>query len=313
MQALVSRCWRADWPFVHFHPGDLDWWTVIALGKSPGLEERIRLWFGGEPDESELVGYGWFGPPSELDFTIDPDHRGRPSLLRELVAWLDDRQAALGGGGPGRLGGLDMDAVAPTDPMALQSATIYSVEADLVTHGQLRSLGFQPVIDEARAFNHFTRELDGREPQPSIPGGYELRTIETEDDIAGRVACGIAAFPGSTNTVEKYRFCRSTPLYRPSLDTVIVAPDGSVAAFALGWFDGLSGSVELEPVGVRPDHWRRGLASAACLTTLRAARALGARQALVGSDVSNPPANALYASLGFTIATRVVPYRRAAS
>ena len=122
---------------------------------------------------------------------------------------------------------------------------------------------------------------------PALPPGYELRTIATDADVAARVATGHAAFPGSTMTVEKYRFCRTTPLYRPALDTILVAPDGTVAAFALGWLDPLTGGLELEPVGVHPDHQRRGLGRAVCRATLRTGASLGYRP--LRSSLARPP------------------------
>ncbi len=105
MQALVSRCWTADWPAMHLHAGDVDWWTVHALGRSPGLEERIRLWYAGEPDATELVGFGWYGPPGDADLVVDPGHRSI-ALLGPMVAWVDERASRYGATAPGRLGGL---------------------------------------------------------------------------------------------------------------------------------------------------------------------------------------------------------------
>ena len=84
-------------------------------------------------------------------------------------------------------------------------------------------------------------------------------------------------------TVEKYRFCRTTPLYRPALDVVARAPDGSIAAFALGWLDPLTLGVELEPVGVVPEHQRRGLGAAVCRAALRAATGMGATRAVIAA------------------------------
>ncbi len=111
-------------------------------------------------------------------------------------------------------------------------------------------------------------------------------------------------------TIEKYRFCRTTPLYRPALDLVARAPDGSVAAFALAWLDPLTLGVELEPVGVVPKHQRRGLGAAVCRAALRAATRMGATRAIIAAEAANPAANALYASLGLRVEARVVAWLR---
>ncbi|MDP9483506.1 MAG: GNAT family N-acetyltransferase [Chloroflexota bacterium] len=301
MQALVSRCWREDWPDVHLHAGDVDWWTMHALGRTPGLGERIRLWFAGEPDATELVAFGWYGPPSDADLTILPAHR-TTALIGPIVAWIDG-QVARFGLAP------DPDAAEPTAAEPPAPLRIWTAESDAPQMAALIKLGFGPGPEPG--FNHFVGHL-GRLDLGSaeLPGGYALTTVATDADIAARVTAGRAAFQGSTMTVEKYRFCRATPLYRPALDTLITAPDGSVAAFALAWLDPLTLAVELEPVGTHPDHQRRGLGSAVCRAALRVARAMGGQQVLVAADGGNPAAHGLYASLGLGLAARIIAFRR---
>ena len=63
MQAFTADCWRVDWPAPAFHPGDLDWWSRDSVSGSVPLSERVRLWFDGESDASDLVAWGWFGLP----------------------------------------------------------------------------------------------------------------------------------------------------------------------------------------------------------------------------------------------------------
>jgi ribosomal protein S18 acetylase RimI-like enzyme len=306
MQALVSRCWVADWPAMHLHAGDVDWWSVHALGRTPGLEERIRLWYAGEPDDTELVGFGWYGPPGDADLVVEPDHRS-VALLGPMVEWVDERAARYGATAPSRLGGLDGDATA--GPAGAGPVRIWAVASATPMVDALNALGCVRGPDPG--FVHFTAtmaslDLDG----PPVATGYTLSTIRTEADVAGRVAAGHAAFPGSTMTVEKYRFCRTTPLYRPALDIVARAPDGAIVAFALGWLDPLTLGVELEPVGVHPEHQRRGLGAAVSRAALRSARGMGATTVLIAAEAANPSANALYGSLGLRVQARVVPYLR---
>lgn len=306
MQALVSRCWREDWPDVHLHAGDVDWWTVHAQERLPGLEERIRLWFAGEPDATELVAFGWYGPPSDSDLTILPGHRGT-ALIGRIVDWLDGQVARFGltpeigaGAAP------DAPAVAAEPVVPVR---VWTAESDTAQISALTELGFGPGPEPG--FNHFVGHLDRLDlGTPDLPPGYALTTIKSEADISARVVAGHAAFTSSSMTVEKYRFCRTTPLYRPALDTIVTTPDGSVAAFALAWLDPLTLAVELEPVGTHPDHQRRGLGSAVCRGALRAARGLGGQQVLVAAEGANPAANGLYASLGLGLAARIIAFRR---
>jgi mycothiol synthase len=319
MQALVSRCWRADWPHQHLHAGDVDWWSVSALGRSPGLNERIRLWFAGEPDATELVGFAWYGPPNDGDLIVAPEHRER-ALIGAMVDWVETQVARFGPTLTGRPRRLDADPVAaaqptdpepPTDRAAAPSgaARIWSVAEETDSVRTLAELGLSEAPEPG--YVHWCGRLDELDlTAPELPDGYALGTIQTDADIAARVEAGHAAFIGSTQTVEKYRFCRSTPLYRPALDTIVRAPDGSVAAFALGWLDPLTGGVELEPVGVRPDDQRKGLGRAVCRATLRTASSLGGQKVVIAAETTNPGAMALYASLGLAITARVIAYRR---
>ncbi len=310
MQALVSRCWRADWPAMHLHPGDIDWWSVQALGRTPGLDGRIRLWFAGEVDATELVGFAWFGPPNDADLVVAPAFRST-ELLGEMIAWIEAQVAHFGATPPGRLGGLDVDAVeGPTGPgQPTATARIWTAVPDPATVAALEGLGLEPGPEPG--YLHFVGQIDRLDlDPPPLPDGYVLATISSDADIAGRVAAGHAAFPGSSMTEAKYRWCRTTPLYRPALDTIVVGPDGEVAAFALGWLDPLTLGVELEPVGVHPAHQRRGLGRAVCRATLRAARGLGAGDVMIAAEAANAAATGLYAALGLRVEARVVAYRR---
>jgi ribosomal protein S18 acetylase RimI-like enzyme len=103
---------------------------------------------------------------------------------------------------------------------------------------------------------------------------------------------------------------RRSTLYRLGLDQLVIGPDGSLLAMALGWLDPVTLSLELEPVAVHPAWHRRGLGRAACLAAIRAGIALGATTGLIYAESHNQAALGLYASLGYEITTRVRPYQR---
>ncbi len=319
MQALVSECWRADFPQQHLHAGDVDWWSVHAHGRTPGLDERIRLWFAGEPDATELIGFAWYGPPNEADLIVTPAARGSV-VIGSMIDWVASQIPRFGSVPTTRLGGLDVDVVeaatandisppgeGPAAPVL--NPRVWTVAEDEASVRAQHELGL--VRGPEPGFVHLTGRLDELDlAAPDLPDGYVVGTIETEADVASRVDAGHAAFPGSTMTVEKYHYCRTTPLYRPALDTIVRGPDGSVVAFALGWLDPLSGGVELEPVGVRPDHQRRGLGLAVCRAALRAAGALGGHEVVIAAERANPAAVGLYSSLGLEITASVVAWSR---
>jgi len=291
MQALISTCWAADWPAVNMHPGDVDWWTVHAHGKPQSLSELVRLWFTSS-GESDLVGFAWYGQPAEADIVVHPGYReGR--IVAEMTGWFEGRVKDFGGlDGPAR-------------------ARIWTIESEAPTVAALSEAGYRPTDESGYArYCGELAEIDLR--VPALPEGFTYGTIETEAQIDARVVASRAAFPGSSMSGEKYRLCQTTPLYRQELDSIVLTAGGRIAAYALGWLHPGTASVELEPVGVHPEFWRRGFGRAVCRRTLRAAWDLGARQAMIGAETTNPASNALYASLGLRPSARVAAFGRRA-
>jgi ribosomal protein S18 acetylase RimI-like enzyme len=137
---------------------------------------------------------------------------------------------------------------------------------------------------------------------PEVRPGYLLRHVVLPDDLERRVDVHRSAFGRperpSRLTVESYSAVTSAGLYRPDLDWVVEAPDGSFAAFCLAWLDAENRVGLLEPVGAHERHRRAGHASAACRGALGALAAAGAERAVV--TAGSPAARALYRSVGFS-------------
>jgi GNAT superfamily N-acetyltransferase len=100
--------------------------------------------------------------------------------------------------------------------------------------------------------------------------------------------------------------------YRADVDIVAVAPDGTLAAYTMGWYDERNRSGEFEPVGTLARYRRMGLARAVGVAVLRAFRDAGGETALVFArgDDGYPVPRQVYAALGFTPHARTVTYRR---
>ena len=111
-------------------------------------------------------------------------------------------------------------------------------------------------------------------------------------------------------TSEEYRAILRRAHYAPERDRVIVAPDGSFAAFANPWYDPIARVGELELVGVHADHRRQGLGQAVCFDAYRALAKLGAEACVIGSSITNAASEAPYASLGAVVSTTDRRYTR---
>lgn len=276
---LVARTWT---PTQQLHPGNIAW-------HGSGCD-------GAPPADINLQGEGWF---AEL--------------------WLQD-------GAPAEVDGHFSPGLAPDDRRAA-----FEQIRTVAPQGTISLVSDAPMADTVRA--HDAREVGGpffllqhrdldRIPQPILPSGYAIVSANTAGEhvrvdahrqawaparIKGLLGLTVTGNePPSGFTLEKYRAMKTVGMYRCELDVVVCAPDGSPAAFALGWFDDRSKSVLFEPVGTSPDHARRGLCRAVCSAVMSAARNLGATQSVVGprGDEAYPAPRRLYESLGFTTLAR---------
>jgi ribosomal protein S18 acetylase RimI-like enzyme len=277
MQRLAEEVWRLDRTIAQETVGDLAWMTRQHAGYEH--EWRRHVWLDGEL----LVAWGWIKPPgAHLFWEADPR---RPELLADVFDWFESEA----GERP-----LSVAVRAPND------AAVAALEE--------RGFAHDP---EAPWIRLNAGELE-RFAEPAVPDGYRLATMAEIPDVAARVAVHRSAFHPSRVTEDSYARVMAQSPYRPQLDCVVVAPDGSFAAFALGWLDAANRTGLLEPVGTHPEHRRRGLARAASLLALRQLRSAGAATGLVGSrgDAAYPVPTLLYESIGFRELTRSLVYAK---
>jgi len=272
MQSLQQELWTNQAPHVATHAGDLAWWLHRA-------EAKRRLWLD---DAERCVAWGWLDAPAQLAYEVSAEHR-EGDLHREVLAWLETE-------GTG------------------DTLTTYVLESDRATASLLESLGYQRP-DAYKWYAFHLRELDGDVGEPTVPGGFRLRTVASDDDFRERVAIHRAVWAPSRVTEDVYRRVTQAWPYRADLDCVVEAPDGRFAAYVLCWYDDMSGVGLFEPVGTHPDFRRRGLGAAVCRYGLQRLREEGATHVLVLA--AEERAVRLYESVGFRRYDRVVEVRKA--
>ena len=171
--------------------------------------------------------------------------------------------------------------------------------------------------------------LDGSAERASLPDGYRIRSVRAGEEDArvevhrrawrpatlpwpGDPPPSVTAETTSRFTAALYAQVQATWLYDPAFDLVVEAPDGSLAACCIAWLDQATGCAEIEPVGVVPEHRRRGLASAMCWQVIKQVKAAGGRQVYI-NIAPNPayPAPAqTYLAAGFDFQVRGQLHRR---
>jgi mycothiol synthase len=283
MEGLLSAAWNGPRrPLVPVTVGDLEWWFALG-GPDVDWSKRIRIW---EVD-GDVVAWGWFKPPIEAEWFVSDalDEATRTRVGDELLLWHEQltREA---------LARIPVATPPDGEPPRLEKwAADGWPEAAF-----LAARGWSPAD---LLLTQYFQPLDPGLDAPRVPDGYTLRTLRGQDDIPNRVEVHRAAFAPSQLTVEKYEIAVRQEHYAFERDVVVEAPDGSFAAFALCWLDPASALGYFEPVGVHPDHQRRGLGRVVMRHGLRLLRAAGARDAMVFSLRANAASEALYRSAGF--------------
>jgi ribosomal protein S18 acetylase RimI-like enzyme len=280
MQSLQQEAWALEGPGVLTHVGDLAWWATMHVGREG--EWRRRLWLDGE----RCVAWAWMKTPASLDYDVHPDLRAG-ALHDEVLDWFE------------------------SEAEGDEPRSTYALEDDAEWRGVLQGRGYAPV-DSDTWYAYYVQDLDDAPARPEVPPGFTLRAVRGDGDLRERVAAHRAAWEPSRVTEESYRNVMSVWPYRADLDCVLEAPDGSLVASALCWYDDANRVGELEPVGTHPAHRQRGFGAAVCGYALRRLYDAGGRQAVVyaGGRDRDEGARRLYESVGFRRHTRAIELRK---
>jgi ribosomal protein S18 acetylase RimI-like enzyme len=145
------------------------------------------------------------------------------------------------------------------------------------------------------------------------PPGFEVRPLHGAAEAAAYVELHQAVF-GSKNMQLDWRLrMLRQPGYDPTLDVVVSATDGQLAAFCIGWLQrGLDGIVrgQIEPLGCHADFRRFALGRVALAEVIRRLCQAGAAELWVETDNYRDTAFRLYHSLGFRVAEDVLVFRK---
>lgn len=283
MQRLASRVWPSGW-----HPGGLGWgMSRQALADSVVVAV--------DNDGTGLI----VGIAGRGGDEITHVERDRDDIADALVTWL-----------------LEVDGHAPI--------TVWD-GADALTRAVKRA-GLQPVGREPWSGMFLDVSAVRDDPRRHVDG-YDIRPVSA-DESAARVDVHRAAWKPSSIpyidgrridpeeessfTAAAYDAVRGAWLYDQQLDLVAVSNEGNgdLAACCIAWFDPATGVCEIEPLGVAPEHRRRGLAIALCLevATLVAER----RGTHVYINAQPQPgyvaSTSAYFSAGFDLVERATTY-----
>jgi len=239
------------------HPGGFAW--EVATGQLP--DKHAVAWASGE-----VAGWAAF---SEGDSRVECAP-GDTITMETLATWL--------------LKAAGTSAI---------SVAVYRDQSAL--RDLLSSHGFIDETVPLAGLRHPARDTGVRPP-----AGYRIRPLKEGEEAlrlhAHRRAWKPSNLPFTDDTLDsisqdaesrmdaqKFGEMQRATLYRRDLDLVIEAPDGSLAGSCTAWLDPSNGWVELEPLGIVPEHRRLGLAQTLALDVCRRAADHGGRDVFINT------------------------------
>jgi mycothiol synthase len=293
--------------------GEADLQEMISLAKAfPGdhlhvvdLPYRLSSW---ALDDGDNVGL-WIDPAHRLiawgvmqapfwtiDFACQPD---RGFDYSRLLAWADRR------------------AMQSIHTQYGHPAWFVNVFASQTEHLQLLAqAGF---ASQAEVGEDAWSKVLMRRPATSpvvtslLPSGLTIRPMAGSGEVEAYVALHQSVFESRNMTAAWRHRIINRPEYIPELDLVVVAPDGHLAAFCIGWLSQWGSGErigQVEPLGVGKEFRGSGLGRAILAEILQRMHRLGASQVYVETDHHRNAALALYESAGFCVDREVLVYRK---
>ena len=286
MQRLASRVWPSGW-----HPGGLGWGLsrdALADSVVVAVDEEAM---------GPVVGFAGRGGDE-----ITHVERDRDDVADALVTWL-----------------LEVDDDAPI--------TVWD-GADALARAAVRAR-LEPVGREPWSGMLLDVAAVRGDPRRHV-AGHVIRAVRP-DESAARVEVHRAAWKPSsipyvdgrpvdpdaesTFTPAAYESVRGAWLYDRRLDLVAAvddAGDGELVACCIAWFDPATGVSEIEPLGVAPEHRRRGLAVALCLEVADLTAARGGTHVFINAQPQPGyvASTSAYVAAGFRLVERATTYAR---
>ena len=160
---------------------------------------------------------------------------------------------------------------------------------------------------------------------PALAAGYRIRTATADDDLVGihRASWSPPQMPfaeknrpvidpEATSSFDAARLdaVQAADGYELAAHLVVEASDGTLAASCIAWHDPTIDITSIEPLGVDPDHRRRGLAGALALAVAGQARDRGIAGVVIHprGDAAYPAPRRAYRRVGFVAVDRADLY-----
>lgn len=156
------------------------------------------------------------------------------------------------------------------------------------------------------------RSLHRPLPSPLLPSGFTIRALAGDHEVVDLVALHQAAFHTQYLTVADRHAMMHAPGYELNRDLVVVAPDGSLAAYCTCWVsteenEGKDERVGYtDPIATHPDVQGQGIACTLLIASCQLLADHGVDWAGLSTSNENSVMLRLAESVGFSIERRML-------
>lgn len=246
---------------------------------SEGIRGNTRLWF----DDGQPIAWTFVDRYNNLHWELDDEYED--VLGAEIIAW---GEACI------------RKTLAPDRSATLEAN---SKEGYSERISFLKRHGF---IQTPDATIHMMRPLSEPIAEPELPPGFVIRPIAGRPEAEAVAAMHRAAFGTEYMTNENRLVIMNTSEYDPSLDLLVIAPDGMIAANCICSVNEQEKRGFTDPVSTHPQFQRMGLSRALLLTGLRLLKERGMLSAHLGTSGDNIAMQKTAGSVGFTVEYRTL-------
>lgn len=258
------------------YPRKADIEENLALAE---VRANTRLWF----DEQRPIGWAYVDESNNLRWELEKQYE--ELLGAEIVDWgescirktLGEKESAT------------LDASCRED------------HADRISF--LKRYGFCQTKDITI---YMVRPLSQPIPEPKLPPGFTIRPIAGTQEAEAVAKMHRAAFGTKYMTTESRLAIMNTSEYDPTLDLVVVAPDGLIVANCICSVNEPQKTGSTDPVSTHPRYQRMGLAGALLARGMQLLKERGMLSAHLGTSRDNIAMQKTAESVGFEVEYRQI-------
>ncbi len=241
------------------------------------VRANMRLWF----DADQPIGWAYVDDSHNLLWELKSQYT--ESLGAEIVAWgVDCIRKSLAAGETSTL-----DASCRED--------------DKQRLDFLRQHGFHQTDTITVSMK---RDLSTSIADSVLPEGFFIRAIKGTQEAEAVASTHRSAFGTEYMSTENRLAIMSTSEYDPELDLMVIAPDGSIAAYCSCSVDEKNNEGNTDPVATHPRFQGMGLAKALLCKGLRMLKERGMKSARLGTSGQNIAMQKAAESAGFVLEYR---------